>query len=657
MLSKSLLSLLLLLIYSSFAHAQSDQTDTMQAYLQQGKPEQAISIARLMLSNTSLNNRQRKALFEFILKAQLTIVKARHYEDVQPAIDTIKTLIQEFPTQINEPKLLWEIANLHWNQNNLEQTQADILDIQNRFPSSIEAKQSWLMLGKIHVIHKNYAEARNNFLRFAVLYPETSPQGYEVRMWTALIDYAEGRFDVALQTLNDIFNKKPTLITTQDSIYSRYIQLLHIKQKNEQALKQAKQFLAIYKTSIHTPEIRLLLADIQLLLSDTNRENIIKSYHLLANSEADTFIGKQAFMRKLMLQMENKKRYHDIKPAIIALKRIANKNQMSEVEDEAFLQEARLWHKVALTDPEHAPKQAVEAALQSFKLASKSKNHNLAKQAKIEGKQSFLTHIHKLIQQHAWNTATNIWQTFALFRPKLQQDKQLYFDIAHAFRLLYQYQPSESILEALQRSNSDSVWSDRATLELAKVWRDRQDSNGIQKIVRWLDSHEYNLYQHELRLVIAQIQLQSQQYNAASQTLETIPPQTLTATAKKTFWKTRALVHQALSRWHMAAEAWQTYATLNIPDRDQAKLFEANARFKAEEFVKAEKLYSNVPQSLRTPAWTYRYSISQLKNGKWNQAVKRLTELKNSPDAGIYTSMAALTLAERNANKLLENSL
>jgi predicted negative regulator of RcsB-dependent stress response len=194
-------------------------------------------------------------------------------------------------------------------------------------------------------------------------------------------------------------------------------------------------------------------------------------------------------------------------------------------------------------------------------------------------------------------------------------------------------------------------------LELVKVWRDRSDSDGIRKVMQWLDEHEYTLYKPEMLLVVAQMQLEAHKHNIASHTLNLIPVNTLSTEAKQTFWKTSALVAQALSRWHMAAQAWQKYASLKIPNPERAKLLEAHARFKADEFEEAEKLYSKTPQSLRTPAWTYRYSISQLKNGKWNQAITRLTKLKNNLDAGIYTSMAALTLAERKANKLLENSL
>lgn len=657
LLGKYVITCFILLSLTMTAHAEDKQTHAIRIYLNQGKPEQAISTARKLLGNESLSNEQRKSLFELILEAQLTIIKARHYEDVTSAVDTIKTLLKEFPEHINEPQLLWQITELHWNQDNLEAAQADILDLQNRYPTSAQAQQSWLMLGKIHYIHKNYAEARNSFLRYAVYFPEQSAQGQEVRMWTALIDYAEERYATALKTLNKIFKTNPHLITSQDSIYSRYIQLLHIQGENKLALTQARAFLATYKTSTHTPEVRLLLADLELLQPHPNKEDIIKSYNLIANAEPDTYIGKQAFMRQLMLHMQDKTSYTAIKPAIIALKRIANKNQMSDIEDEALLDEARLWHKVAIHDPKHSPKQATYAALQGFLLVSKSKNTTLKKQAETEGQKAFVAHLQTMIKQQAWNDVVDIWRTFTSFQPKPKIAKQLYFDVAKSLRLSFEYQAAESMFETLHQLSTSTVWGDKVMLELAKLWRDRGDKSGVRKIMRWLDNHEYTIYKPEMLLVVAQIQLQAKQASIASHTLTSISVSTLSNHAQQTFWKTSALVAQALSRWHMAAQAWQTYTAFNVDDHEQALLNQANARFKAGEFEQAEKLYQQTPEHLRNSAWAYHYSIAQLKNGKWNQATTRLTELKNKPEADIYTSMAALTLAERKAKQLLENSL
>jgi len=644
------------LFLSVLSHADSANVEAIETYLNQGQPEQAISTAHLLLSDTNLNPIDRKPLLELILEGQLMIIKARHFEDVSPAILAIKTLMQEFPEQINEPELIWSMIELYWAQNKLDEAQANIFDLQNRFPSSPESKKSWLMLGKIHFLFKDYASARNSFLRFSIYYPEDSPEGREVRMWSALTNYEEKDYASALEILNVTFAQQPELITTEDSIYSRYIELLRIQKEYNQALNQADIFLSMYKTSMHSPEIRLLQADLQLQLSKASKKEIIKAYNLLAQTQADTIVGRQAFMRKMMLQLQAKQSYVEIKPAIIALKRIANKNQMSEIEDEAFLHEAYLWNKVATTDPTNSPKQAVNAALEHFSLARKSLNANIAQQAQEEGSQSFLQHIQSYIQQQDWRKVSSLWQKFEQFRPTLYPSNQIRFDVAHGLRVLFQFRAAENMLKQLRQESKGSVWGEKVILEQAKLWADRNDKAGIQKIMQWLDEHEYTIYKPELLLVVAQMQMRNKDASQASHTLELIEESHLASESKASYWQTKAQTDEALQRWHMAAQAWVNYSA-QVTETDQAHLSEAHARFKAGEFPQAELLYSSTPEKLQQPVWAYRYSICQLRNGKWKQAIDRLTKLKNNPDAGIYTSMAALTIAEREAKRLLETSL
>ena len=632
-------------------------THAIQTYLQQGKPEQAISTAYMLLHEGNLDDNERKALLELIAQAQMIIVRAKHYENVEPAIQAIQTLIQEFPNQVNEPKRISQIIELYWKQNNLEQAQAYILDLQSRFPQSPEAQQGWLTLGKIYFIHKNYADARNSFLRFSLAYDTHTRQAREVRMWTALVDYEEGRFDIALQALEQVFKEDPSLITSQDNIYSRYIQLLRIKQRYPQALKQAELFLAQYKTSTHTAEIRLLHADIQRLLPQPNHEEIIKSYTILAETHADTIVGKQAFMRKMMLQLANKKQYAELKPGIIALKRIASSNQMSEVEDEALLLEARLWHRAAQFDPEHSPKQAAHAALLHFSMAQKSTNRTIATQALRDGQQAFILHIKQLLRNKQWYPASQLWLSFPAFHPTTQQQPHLHLDMAQGFRMLLAYPEASKILQQFQQEHSNSIFGEKVALEQAKLWAAQKDKQAISKIMQWLDRHEYSVYRPDMLLVVAQVHLQQQQYSLASHTLDLIQDYNLSPEVLATFWQTRAKTEQALNRWHMAAKAWSNYAQLETKNKEKTLLYEAHARFKAGEFPKAEQLYSITPDNLRDPLWAYRYSVCQLKNGKWKQGTARLAQLQNNPDAGIYADMATLVLTEHKAEQLLEKSL
>ncbi len=637
-------------------YAESERLAGAYSYIKNGAPKKAISISQQLLSDPRLKNSERKDILELIAEAERIIAKAQRYEDVSNAVQAIESLIKEFPEQVDQAKLTWDIAQLYWHQKSMEQTQATILDLQSRFPGSEEARSSWLTLGKVHFTNQNYAEARNAFLRFALTTPRKSQQGREARMWTALVDYEEQRYPEAFQSLWQVFNTQPKLITDNDSIYMRYILLLDIQQQKKTALKHADKFLSQFKKSSFSPRIRLLRADLMLEYPKPDLNAIIQMYGILADRAAGTVIGRQAFMRKMMLQTGDKKTYREIKPVIIALKRIANQNQMSEVEDEAFLHEAMLWHKVASEDSEFSPKTAVEVSLQQFTHAASSTDQRIAKKAQDVGNTVFKHHIKSLIKREQWLAAIALWEHYPNFRPPLNKSAKLRFNIARGLHLLMEYEQAETILKQLHDQAGGSVWGEKVMLERARLWLNRSDPKGEAKIMQWLSKHEYTLYRPEMLVVVAHMQLRSKNPTAASHTLEFISPEDLAQDIQAEFWEVTALTAEALSRWHVAARAWRMYAKHNTDNVEQARLHEANALFKGKDYLPAERLYAKVPQDLQSPTWQYRYSICQLRNGKWNQAIERLTALKADPNAGIYASMASLTLAEREAERLLEKA-
>lgn len=643
-------------LYIPALHAENIDITRASSFLQLGAPDKSITFAQQLLANPQLSNHERKQLLELIAQAELIITSARHYENVDRAVAALETLIKEFPDQVDEPALLTQIIDLYWNKNALEEAQASILDLQSRFPASQQTQDSMLTLGKIYFIHHRLADARSMFLRFALYVERDSTQGREVQLWTALVDYEEGRYAQALPVLEKIYRLNPKLITMHDSIYARYINLLNIQGKTRQSLIQTREFLKTFKTSAHSPAIRLLQADLLLGLPNPPVDDVARVYELLADKEASTVIGRKAFMRKLMIQMRDKHTYYDIKPAIIALKRLANQNQMSTVEDEAFLHEAELWEKVAKHDPENSPKAAGNAALQQFTHASKSIDKLITQQAKTKGFQSFKRQMEALIQQQAWLPSITLWQRFPNFRPSPQESTQLRFDVAHGLRLLMEYEQAEHMLASLQQQAQGSVWGEKVMLERAKLWLDRQDRHGIKKVLRWLDKHEYTLYRPEMLVIVAHMQIQNNDATAASHTLDAIAPEDLGEETRAEYWKVQALTSEKMSRWHVAARAWRMVAKYQADEAEQSQLNEANALFKGKDYLRAEQLYDKTPPALQTPAWQYRYSVCQLKSGKWNQAIKRLKTLKANPDAGIYASVASLTLAEREAERLIKEN-
>ncbi|MDQ7003029.1 MAG: hypothetical protein Q9N02_10165, partial [Ghiorsea sp.] len=600
---------IMVFLYIPALHAENIDITRAASFLQQGAPDKSITFAQRLLSNPQLSNHERKQLLELIAQAALIITSARHYEDVHRAVAAIETLIKEFPEQVNEPALLTQIIDLYWKSNALEEAQASILDLQSRFPASKQTQASMLTLGKIYFIHHRLADARSMFLRFALYVARDSTQGRKVQLWTALVDYEEGRYAQALPVLEKIYHLNAKLITRHDNIYARYINLLNIQGEKRQALIQTRAFLKTFKTSAHSPAIRLLQADLLLGLPNPPVDDVARVYDLLADKEASTVIGRKAFMRKLMIQMRDKHTYYDIKPAIIALKRIANQNQMSTVEDEAFLHEAELWENVSKHDPKNSPKAAGNAALQQFTRATKSIDKLIAQHAKTKGFQSFKRQMKALIQQQAWLPAITLWQRFPNFRPSPQDAAQLRFDVAHGLRLLMEYEQAEHMLASLQQQAQGSVWGEKVMLERAKLWLERQDTEGIQKVLQWLDKHEYTLYRPEMLVIVAHMQIQNNDATAASHTLDAIAPEDLGEETRAEYWEVQALTSEKLSRWHVAARAWRMVAQYQNDEKaEQSRLNEANALFKGKDFLRAEQLYDKTPPALQTPAWKYRYS-------------------------------------------------
>lgn len=638
---------------SPSAHAENDNFKGIQAFIDGGNPVKASATARLLLANTRLSEAERKSLLEIIAKAEVMITTARHFEDVKPAVKAIETLINEFPQQVDEEKLLRDIADLYWNQDSFEEAQAVILDLQSRYPDNYD---SLMMLGKILYFHKNYAEARNTFLRYAIHVQRDSMQGLEVRMWNALVDYAEARFNQAYIALREVFEQQSAMISSEESIYARYIILLAMQQQPQEALNHAESFLAEYKTTKHAAEIRLLQNDLLLELYPEKAISIEKTYEILSVHQANTVIGRQAFMRKMVLHVRNETEYRNIKPVIIALKRIANNNQLSDIEDEAFLHEATMWEKVAQSDPVNAPAVAPETALTQFSRASNSPHQTIAQKAKKLGNIAFLRQIEAHIKNQDWLRAITLWQRFANFRPDPKTSARLRFDVAHGLRILMEFDQADLLLQQLHTQADGSVWGEKIMLERARLWLNRHDESGVSKVLSWLDKHEYTLYRPEMLVIVAQMQLKADHAIQAIHTLEAVMPDDISPESRAEYWRVQAQASEQLKRWHVAAKSWRTLSTLNIPDQDQAKLNEAHALFQGNDFGPAEVIYADTPEILRTSVWHYRYSICQLKTGQWNQAMARLEKLKADQNAGIYQSLATLTLAEREAERLLEKA-
>ena len=649
------LSLVVVLFCGQAVAATNSRVQGVRIFLNQGNPEQAITTAESLLTEPQLTEVDRLALLELIAEAEEFRAVAMHFQDVSKAVAAINTLIKEFPGQVDEPELLWKSAWLEWRKGGKKVALTIARDVKDRFPDSKTATKAWLLMARIHIELSKMNLARNDLLQYGIRAEDDSREQSLGSVWMAVVDYEESRFKEALNELDSVYLSRPEIIELEERLFATYIRVLHREGMAEKAFNLTDPFLKRYVKGDYVAGIRLLRADMQYERKDADLIALQKEYEIIANNEAETDVGKKAFMRKVMLQYRESNDYKTLKPVVIALKRLAAQNQLSEIEDESLLSQARLWVRLAEKDAENAPTQAVTVALEGYARVSASPYEKLATFAKSEGREVFVKYLEGLIAGESWMQVVVGWERFPQLRPLDQEASLLQFGVAHALRMLMEYEQSEALLDQLYEQSAGSVWGHKVVLERARLWLDRGDADGVKKVMRWLNENEFTLYRPEMLLLAAQMQLKQGHASAASQTIVSVAAADVALEARAEYWKTHAEISNKLSRWHVAARAWREYGNSSGADQATALLEQANSLFKAKDYRKAEALYEKIPEASQTPVWKYRYSICQINTGKWRQAVDRLESLKSDSEAGIWASLAALTLAERKADELLES--
>ncbi|MDQ6967683.1 MAG: tetratricopeptide repeat protein [Mariprofundaceae bacterium] len=632
----------------------SERTDGIRVFLNNGSPEQAIRMSQALLSNETLKDKERFDLLSLIADAEEMRAKSQHYDDISLAVNALKTLKKEFPNEINAPELEWRLAWLHWKHGDEEEAMTYARGIRSDYAGHDEAVQAAMLMGRIYIQQKKWNEARSNLIQYGLAAKLDSREESLAKAWIAIVDVAEGRYDVALKQLDSAFKHYPEVVKKNAHLWSTYIQVLHMAKRDKDAIKQADNFLNDYLSGDYVASVRLLRADLWLLYKVKPSERIEREYDVLAEQQAEKSVGKKAFMRKLMIAHQKSQDYHTLKPVIIALKRLANQNQLSSIENEAELDLARLWKRLSHSDPKHSPKQIDMVSLEHFSRVARSEIKDYRADALHEGTAFFEQKLQVLLDAKKWVEVVAVWERFPVFRRDDLDVAKLQLGVAHALRMLMAYEQSEVLLGKLYQRANGSVWGQKVMLERERLWLDRGDKTGVERILDWLDGHEFTLYRPEMLLLVARMQLRENKPTAASQSITGISVDDITIKERLIYWQVRARIDEKLKHWHMAARAWREYSLLPGVDAAKALIEQANAAFKAKDYQKAEALYVQVDEKLRDAAWLYHYSICQLKTGKYKQALEKLEQQSQDASAGIYASLAALAIADKKAKTLLK---
>ncbi len=636
----------ILILNTGICHAADENNiDTARAFLTQGQPHRAISLTRTLLTNTGLSNDQRFELLLLLAESEEKHTVSRNYDNAQLSIRAYQDLHKEYPARFMAAEMHWKVAWLSWNQKKFDQADSALQAIIQDHPHSPQAKKAAVLHARYLIQRNRYQAARATLLRYFGLGSDVSDlEETEGLVWLAIIDDADGNQELAFRNLVDAYASHPEVIEGNSFLYAAYIRLLSLYEDRQVQYVHILRFLKNYAAASEALAIRLLQADI--LVERGNIQEADTIYGVLASNHMESVVGKRAYMRQLMQQNKDVSNTEQLKKALDKLSQVVAHNQLSETETEATLYQARILVSLGVNDPAYLPR-----ATASYAIAASSESPSrFADAAHNEGKKLLRRHIRTLLEQEEWLQAVVLWKRYPQIRPA--NDRKLAFGIAQAYIRLMDFVHAEEMLDQLYTEAGNSVWSHRIMLEKARLWADRNAEDGVIKIMQWLAKHEKTLYRQDLLLIVARIQNARKEASAASQTLAHINPDDLTPVLRETYWFTKAGINLNLKRWHTAAEAWKQLADTSAGNKKWQYVREqADALIQSKDYIGAETILLQMPESERKAAWHYAIALSAINTGRWNKAREHLIPLTAADSDQDYQLRASLLLAKEQADQ------
>jgi tetratricopeptide (TPR) repeat protein len=642
---------LLLLFAVPCAHAAtaaSKQVQGVNRFIQQGEIDMAISTAHALLKDTTLNADERMGLLQAVAKAESLRASSGGFEHVDAAIEAYRSLIQDFPKQVDIAKLQWKIAWLYWNHGNPERADTAAQTILQDYPSSPEVKKATLLRARIMIKKGRYSDARFLLLEhFGLGSAVGSRDEAQGIAWMGVVDFADHRPAQAWKSLKRANVMAPDLIRGDATLYATYVQLLAHRHHDKIALKEATDFIRRYITTPEAPAVRLVRAD---LLADEGRIGDAKElYGILTNSYGNTIVGKKANIRRVMLDIGTSTNPQRLTAAIHAIDKLAAANQLSNVEAEARLAQARLLARLGASDAKQ-----LDDAIAYYAIAAASVQPDIVPVATREGATLLDKRLHGLLGKGAWLQAALLWKRYPQLRP--DQDTMLAFAIAGAYARLADYAHAETLYQRLYGQAEGTLLGQRIMLRMARLWLARGDADGAKKVMHWLSAHHDDLYRQEMLLTMAQMQANQGAFAPAEATMVGINPQTLDTHLLPDYWQTMAMLHVGMQQWQDAASAWSKAAALRTGDahwQDMRAL--AHAQMQAGDYTAAGQALQDIPDARHDAGWVFAMALCKARTGRWDDASQQLKTLADAAPANAYTLRAQMVLADHEAHRLEES--
>ncbi len=642
-----------------------DHLRGLRQQLERGHPDRVIAGARELLGHVALGEKERRALLSLIAEAEYTRASARHFDDIASAVRAAETLLKALPEKSREAaEWRWRLAWMHWKHGDLKRAAIACRAILSRDQADADRRRALLLLARIHLAQGQTGEARRQLLQHGLLVADGSREQAEGMAWMAVADFRERRFGPALARMEEVARRWPRVVHGDPDLNAAWVLLLGRKDARR-AIREARDFLTRYIDRPQAARVRLLLADLLAAKPDAAaRKEARRLYALLASEHAETPTGIKAFMRGMMLDADAIKNDADennaakLRGMMRALEKIAAENQLSPIEDEAMLDLGILGQRLESLASEPP---ADSRALAAYARAFASSDSAIARKAKARASRWLARLIDAHLKAGDDLAAVSLWRRWPQFRPAVHDAPELHLRMARAMRGLMLFDASERILIALQREAGESVRGQRVMIERARLWLDRNDADGVEKIMRWLNDHPLTLFAPELRLIAARIHLQRRRLQEARQMLLAIDPADLALDLRAEYWRARAETAEGMARWHDAARAWRRYRKQPGADDRLGLWREARALFEDAQYAEVLTRLNELPEDARDQEWSYRAGVCELKSGDAATGRKRLQALAASDvqaaegEAGAspWPLLARLALADASAQSLI----
>ncbi len=507
--------------------ALEDHLRGLRQQLERGHPDRVVNGARELLGQVAPESRARRELLALIAEAEYMRARARHFDDIRAAVRAAETLLKALPEPSSDAaEWRWRLAWMHWQRGELKRAAIACRTILARDLADADRRRALLLLARIHLAQGQTGEARRQLLQHGLLVADGSREQALGQAWMAVVDFRERRIRPALARMREVARRWPDVVHGDPELNATWVLLLGGRDA-PRAIREARAFLKRYIDRPQAARVRLLLADLLAAQrDDAARKEARRIYALLAGEHAETPTGIKAFMRGMMLDASALPEQAETTAARLrgmmrALEKIAAGNQLSPIEDEAMLDLGILGRRLEALAPD-MPEES--RALAAFARAFASSEPAIARRAKSLGGAWLARLLDAHLKAGRDLAAVSLWRRWPQFRPATGDAPALHLRIARAMRRLMLFAASERILIALQQEAGESVRGQRVMIERARLWLDRNDADGVEKIMRWLNDHPLTLFAPELRLIAARIHLHGKRLQEARQMLLGIDP-------------------------------------------------------------------------------------------------------------------------------------